>query len=78
MSQIPQDFRRITEDRIDAIFHRHLSSRNFGGCLIGEPLPNSLLTGKRTGNFVETASFVRLRMLTRKHIQRLLAEFPTQ
>jgi len=27
MAQIPPDFRRITEDRIDAIFFRHLSSR---------------------------------------------------
>ena len=41
------------------------------------PLPNSLLTGKITGNFVETARFVRYRRLASEQFQRLTATFPT-
>jgi hypothetical protein len=39
---------------------------------------NSLLTGKITGNFVESACLVRFCALTREQIQRLAAKFPTQ
>jgi hypothetical protein len=42
------------------------------------PLPNSLLTGKLTGNFVKIASLMRFCTLTREQIQRLAAKFPTQ
>jgi len=40
--------------------------------------PNSLQTGKRTGNFVKSAHLVRFRRLTTEQIQRLSGEFPTQ
>jgi hypothetical protein len=42
------------------------------------PPSNSLLTGKLTGNFVESACLVRFLKLTRVQIQRLAAKFPTQ
>src|SRR5262249_38637130 len=42
------------------------------------PLPNSLLTGKLTGNFVKIASLMRFCTLTRQQIQKLAAKFPTQ
>jgi hypothetical protein len=40
--------------------------------------PNSLLTGKITGNYVESACWARICTLTREQIQRLAAKFPTQ
>src|SRR5262245_11117084 len=42
------------------------------------PFPNSLLTGKLAGNFVEFACLVRFCMPTRKQIHTLAAKFPTQ
>jgi hypothetical protein len=39
---------------------------------------NSLLTGKRTGNFVKLACWARFCTLTREQIQRLAAKFPNQ
>src|SRR5262245_803648 len=42
------------------------------------PLPNSLLTGKLTGNYVEFARLMRFRSPTREQIQRLATKFPTQ
>jgi hypothetical protein len=39
------------------------------------PLPNSLLTGKRTGNFVKTTSFEKILRLTDEQIQKLSAKF---
>jgi hypothetical protein len=42
------------------------------------PLPNSLLTGKLTGNFVKFARWARFRTLTREQIQKLAVKFPTQ
>jgi hypothetical protein len=42
------------------------------------PLPNSLPTGKRTGNLVAFALLTRFWMRTRKEIQKLAAKFPAQ
>jgi hypothetical protein len=42
------------------------------------PLPNSLLTGKLTGNYVEFARLMRFRSPTGEQIQRLATKFPTQ
>jgi len=40
--------------------------------------PISLLTGKRTGNFIESACTVRFLFINSEQIQRLPAKFPTQ
>src|SRR5215510_3218317 len=40
--------------------------------------PNSLLTGKLTGNFAESGPLLRFRRPINEPIQRLAAKFPTQ
>src|SRR5262249_4714441 len=40
--------------------------------------PNSLLTGKLTGNFAESGPLLRFRRPINELIQRLAAKFPTQ
>jgi hypothetical protein len=41
-------------------------------------MPDSLLTGKRTGKFNQSVHLVRFLKTTREQIQRLSAKFPTQ
>jgi len=72
-----KNMRRI--DRANAGFSRKVSGiRDWANCVVVdavdlEPLqhPNSLLTGKRTGNFIESACRVRFLCTYSEQIQRL-------
>ena len=75
MLQIPRVFSRQNRDRepfATGWWRRTQSQSNLS------PLSNSLVTGKRIGNFVESARSTRFLKLTREQIQRLSAEFPTK